>query len=465
FVVENSTVHPTIHINSFLTSGTGIIPKITIISQNAGNVTVEIPTSTTIVSDDPTWDGVFETPTFTTVTLPTASAGTVSTVSLAIQMGFAGRKLSLNKAARIFFPNQAGKRVGFSIEGEPLTEITAVCSDDVQFVGDSLQTDGDCKINKGSDLIVWTKHFTSFATYDVSIVSPTFSGGGSGTAVGDIPMVLPSIQTESNPKELVLFPTPSMKTKQTKEILIPTIESKKTVIFSQPDPEKKHEITVTEKGKEILAVVYDPLLKPPMIESSTHTTAYRYYRTNDVEVSFSSASVGVKFDQYFYTISTLPTVSLSELQISSIDGKVQAVLPDGIYYVHVAGRFGKSISGIRTRKIMIDATPPVFVSIDLQTKARAWTKSTHTLNVNVFDKTAGLAYYKLVAPYGTEVSVMDQIPLRYLHKGDQTYKIQAVDIAGNVQTRTIVIHVEREHVFLTMKRIWNAWMNRIGLKK
>ena len=65
------------------------------------------------------------------------------------------------------------------------TTITTVCSADSQAVGDALPLEGDCKIDIGSDLVVWTKHFTNFVTYTqtttpASSSSSSSSGGGGG---------------------------------------------------------------------------------------------------------------------------------------------------------------------------------------------------------------------------------------------------------------------------------------------
>lgn len=62
-------------------------------------------------------------------------------------------------------PGQAGKRAGYVRNGISFTEITSTCSGDSQGVGDALSTDGDCRIDVGGDLVLWTKHFTAFATY------------------------------------------------------------------------------------------------------------------------------------------------------------------------------------------------------------------------------------------------------------------------------------------------------------
>jgi hypothetical protein len=171
--IASGTTDSKINVSEFITGGTGTLPAINIVAANANNTTVAIPASTTVTSADVAWNGVIATPTVTTVTLPETS-GETKTLSTAIEIGFTGAKLSFNKAVRILLPNQAGKKVGYVRTGITFTEITNICALDNQATGDALAADGDCKIDVGSDLVIWTKHFTSFATY-----STTSSGGSS----------------------------------------------------------------------------------------------------------------------------------------------------------------------------------------------------------------------------------------------------------------------------------------------
>lgn len=176
--IAEDTEGPSIDVSSFISAGTGTIPQITITAANANNVNVAIPASTTVTSADSAWDGVIAAPVVTTVTLPNTS-GEMKTLSTAIEVGFSGAKLSFDKAVRLLLPNQAGKRVGYIRTGIDFTEITSVCDADSQAVGDLLSADGECKKDVGNDLVVWTKHFTSFATFSAV---PLSSGGGGGSA-------------------------------------------------------------------------------------------------------------------------------------------------------------------------------------------------------------------------------------------------------------------------------------------
>ncbi|WP_412732027.1 beta strand repeat-containing protein [Minisyncoccus archaeiphilus] len=176
--IAAGTVNPEINVNAFVSNGTGVLPGISIVSNNTNNVNVDIPASTTVTSADANWNGVIAAPTNTVVAIPNATTDT------AIQVGFTGAKLSFDKAVRILIPGKAGMRVGYDRADIPFTEIVTVCADDTQATNDLLPVDGDCKINVGGDLVIWTKHFTVFATFTPT--SSGGSGGGGGGSAGSV---------------------------------------------------------------------------------------------------------------------------------------------------------------------------------------------------------------------------------------------------------------------------------------
>ncbi|MDO8490131.1 MAG: hypothetical protein Q7S47_01810 [bacterium] len=176
-IVMNGTENPSVDLGSFINDGSGVIPQITITAANAGNTIMAIPAATTVTSADATWNGVIATPTITTVVLP-VSVGNTTAVGTAIEVGFAGAKLSFSNAVRLLLPGEAGKKAGYSRTGTPFTEITTVCSADTQASADALPADGECAMSVESDLVIWTKHFTSFATYTVTPIPAVSSGSG-----------------------------------------------------------------------------------------------------------------------------------------------------------------------------------------------------------------------------------------------------------------------------------------------
>lgn len=169
-VVESGTTDPTINLNSFCTGGLALLPALTITSVNAYNINIIIPASTTITSNGSSWNCIMDAPTVTTITLPETS-GAITTLSKAIEIGFGNIKLSSDKPVRISFPNDKGKKVGYTQNDSSFSEILSLCGGDT---GAGLGADGECKVDVGSDLVVWTRHFTKFATYSSApITTPT----------------------------------------------------------------------------------------------------------------------------------------------------------------------------------------------------------------------------------------------------------------------------------------------------
>ncbi len=153
-------------------------------------VQVTIPAGTTM--QGMSWDGVLVLPTIqsaSSITLP-VSQNQENTPQIVVKMG-SDVPISFDNPVRILFTGQAGSRVGFFHSTPSVTEITSECLAD----NSSAIPNGsnECKKDVGSDLIVWTNHFTGFTTWTSSVVSTSSgtslsstSGGGSGVgaAVG-----------------------------------------------------------------------------------------------------------------------------------------------------------------------------------------------------------------------------------------------------------------------------------------
>ena len=156
----------------------------TIINTIPVQVAVYIPRGT-IVSAPTSWDGTINVPTVqpnNTITV-TPDSGKTATVGAVIEVGYGDVPLTFSKAVRILIPGQAGNDAGYYRNGT-FTKITTVMAADSQDAGDALAAGGDGKISVGSDLVIWTKHFTQFVTYtqtsNGSTDSPGPGGGGGG---------------------------------------------------------------------------------------------------------------------------------------------------------------------------------------------------------------------------------------------------------------------------------------------
>lgn len=145
-------------------------------STSLGTVQVTIPKGTTITAPAAdNWDGSITAPTVTSVNL-----GSDRSVSLAIEVGAGSTALTFDKGVRLVLPGQAGKSVGF-VRGSAFTPITDTCTADSQLVGNALTAGGNCYITVGSDLVIWTKHFTTFVAYSQTTSQGTPGSNGIGS--------------------------------------------------------------------------------------------------------------------------------------------------------------------------------------------------------------------------------------------------------------------------------------------
>jgi len=191
-----------------------------------GMYSVQIPANTIISGNG--WDGTLLAPTLmatSSVTI-TPPSGFLSTTSLVLSMG-SSMALTFDKGVRILISGEAGKRVGYSRIGTSFTEITATCASDSQAVGDALAAGADCTMNAGTDLVIWTKHFTEFATYSLTPIPS--SSGGSGATPSPSPTATTNVQSTTSPSSATSGPgfpsTPSPSTQPSSTGPNPTVTS------------------------------------------------------------------------------------------------------------------------------------------------------------------------------------------------------------------------------------------------
>ena len=164
------------------TTSATILNDITVnASTTLGTMSMEIPAGISISAPSASWTGIINAPTLlsnSSVTAPNA-AGTTTTTNAVVEVGFGDVPLTLDKAVRLVIAGQAGKLAGYMRNGV-FTVISQTCSGDTQTTGDALPNNGDCKINAGSDLVIWTKHFTRFVAYTQTANSTSGSGSSGG---------------------------------------------------------------------------------------------------------------------------------------------------------------------------------------------------------------------------------------------------------------------------------------------
>jgi len=160
--------------------------EIIIISNtSSGKIILSLPENLTF-SGTINWSGIVNTPRIkssSNVSVNPDDGKSVSGISSVIEVGSDDIKLVFDKAVRILMAGQSGKDLGY-YRASQFTAIKTLCVNDSQDAGNSLSSEGNCKINNGTDLIIWTKHFTRFVTYSQEDLPPESSSGSSGSSGG-----------------------------------------------------------------------------------------------------------------------------------------------------------------------------------------------------------------------------------------------------------------------------------------
>ena len=130
---------------------------------DATEIKAEIPQGTKIQGSS-NWNGLITAPTVKPVSEVVVSAGTTETV---IEVGFKGGKITFDKATKLTVPGQAGKRSGY-VDEDGEFHVIIECTVAQVANPDSLPAEGECSTTSGSDVIIWTKHFTQFVTFTPS---------------------------------------------------------------------------------------------------------------------------------------------------------------------------------------------------------------------------------------------------------------------------------------------------------
>lgn len=144
------------------------------VNLNFNNVSVVIPTGTTMTVKGAAGQQEPSVVIELNIENPSNVHGAPNNSEMAISVGVPDTEITFSHAVKLVFPGKAGKRVGWTREGSGFTEITATCNSATPTLG----AGADCKRNEGSNLVVWTRHFTTFVVYPALSVS---SGGGSSS--------------------------------------------------------------------------------------------------------------------------------------------------------------------------------------------------------------------------------------------------------------------------------------------
>ncbi|MDP1729494.1 MAG: hypothetical protein Q8L27_04795, partial [archaeon] len=182
----NATAY-TLNFSQILLSGNAVIgglSNLTLVRVDAAggtlNYTVLIQDNSNI-SGGTGWDGSLSAPiaNLSTFISPT---GTTSAI---ISVGSNTIELNLTKPAKITFIGLGGKSAAWARTGTyTLTDIATVCNSITAPTNIDATTTRECYVDSGSDLIIWTYHFTSFAAYTptaAAVAATTTSSGGTAS--------------------------------------------------------------------------------------------------------------------------------------------------------------------------------------------------------------------------------------------------------------------------------------------
>ena len=157
------------------------------------DVEVKVANSTTITGPAG-WNGIFELQTLTTITIPdivTESETEITTETFdditVIELGIGAQDLTFDEPVRLEFIGDGGNKSYkpfFKTATGSLTFITTCNADDSATVKAQLGGTGECSIDDGSDLIVYTMHATSFGDGRSRSTSSSTSSGSSGGGGG-----------------------------------------------------------------------------------------------------------------------------------------------------------------------------------------------------------------------------------------------------------------------------------------
>jgi hypothetical protein len=163
----------------------GTVSNATEASTTSGGITatLNIPSETTITGSSD-WDGTLTLPTATTATITIPGFNTP--VISAIAIGSNASDLTLSQPVQLTFAGQHGELVGwYNYNGSAFTQITDVCDGvNAPTINGTpiIAPNGTCMFDDGTNIIVWTTHFSTFVTYTKTAISTLVvnSGGGSG---------------------------------------------------------------------------------------------------------------------------------------------------------------------------------------------------------------------------------------------------------------------------------------------
>ena len=127
-------------------------------------ITVSLPAGATVTGDS-SWDGLLGLPAPSGAAPPAPGQFTVHTKRVTFSVG-ADTTLHVDRAVRILVSGEGGRNVFFSgPEGAPRAVPECAFGDSQEAADAGLTAGGDCHIDVGRDLAIWTRHLSHWGTY------------------------------------------------------------------------------------------------------------------------------------------------------------------------------------------------------------------------------------------------------------------------------------------------------------
>ena len=149
------------------------------------NYTVQI-SNNTVITGNSSWDGDLRFP-FVNTTIPAFIAPSSNgTVLLVVEVGSPSLELNFSSPVKIVLGGMAGMRGAWVRNGITFNSMSQCSNVSNPTATIDPVTTRLCYGDSGSDLVIWTYHFTTFAAYNVTISSTdTVDTGGSGSSGGE----------------------------------------------------------------------------------------------------------------------------------------------------------------------------------------------------------------------------------------------------------------------------------------
>jgi len=182
-----------------------VLTTLNLTLNDSNSIRVIIPAGT-IINGSASWNGTLSAPQIN-MSVPTSGPNapmadySPEKFSKAFDVGFIGGNLNFNNPVNITILGETGKHVAFSSDGVHFDSLS-VCSSSAPTAANL--NGGACYYDNGTDIIIWTMHFTKFMTYapvspsaGIDVIGGLAVGGGGGGGAYIPPVTVPANNTNT----------------------------------------------------------------------------------------------------------------------------------------------------------------------------------------------------------------------------------------------------------------------------